>query len=126
LHQQVQKVEGMMDHRERKSVPFAEQYAPTHSVRLVADSLFAKWAGANDVMVNSLHGQGVNRLAQGLRALAYAPDGLIEAFEVVGASTFAYAVQWHPEWRPSDNVFYAAMFAAFGDACRMRHSKRIQ
>jgi putative glutamine amidotransferase len=75
--------------------------------------------------VNSLHGQGVGRLAQGLRALAHAPDGLVEGFEVLGAKTFAYAVQWHPEWQTADNPFYAAMFTAFGAACRARQTARM-
>ena len=48
-------------------------------------------------MVNSLHQQGVKDLAARLTAEAHAPDGLIEAFRVTDAQTFAYAVQWHPE-----------------------------
>jgi putative glutamine amidotransferase len=126
LHQQVHGVPAMMDHRENQQVAFDEQYAPRHAVRLVSGSILEAWAGAPSVQVNSLHGQGVNRLARGLRALAHAPDGLIEAFEVEGASNFAYAVQWHPEWRTAENPFYAAMFGAFGLACRARHAKRIQ
>jgi putative glutamine amidotransferase len=50
---------------------------------------------------------------------------LIEAFEVEGASAFAYAVQWHPEWKPAENHFYSAMFKAFGDACRLRQRNRL-
>lgn len=125
LLQQVHDVPGMMDHREPKATPVAVQYAQRHAVRLQPDSALARWAGATTAMVNSLHGQGVGRLAQGLRALAYAPDGLVEAFEVQGASTFAYAVQWHPEWRTAENPFYMAMFTAFGDACRTRQAARM-
>jgi putative glutamine amidotransferase len=65
-------------------------------------------------------------LAQGLRALAYAPDGLVEAFEVRDATAFAYAVQWHPEWKTSESAFYSAIFAAFGLACRARSELRNQ
>ena len=54
------------------------------------------------------------------------PDGLVEAFEVEGARTFACAVQWHPEWRCWDNPFYAATFRAFGDAVRQRHARRMR
>ena len=89
-------------------------------MRFVPGSALARWAGADQAQVNSLHGQGVNRLAPGLRAIAHAPDGLVEAFEIEAASTFAYAVQWHPEWRFWENPFYAAIFTAFGDACRSR------
>jgi len=125
LHQQVQSVAGMMDHREPPGVTYAEQYAPSHSIRLVAGSAMAQWAGGEVARVNSLHGQGVSRLAPGLTALAYAPDGLVEAFEVEGANAFAYAVQWHPEWKTDENPFYLKIFGAFGDACRTRHANRF-
>jgi putative glutamine amidotransferase len=76
------------------------------------------------VAVNSLHGQGVKRLAPGLRVEARAPDGLIEAFVPEAASAFALAVQWHPEWKVMDNDFSRALFAAFGDAARERAARR--
>ena len=63
---------------------------------------------------------------RGLEPLARAPDGLVEAFAVKGARTFAYAVQWHPEWRCWENPFYTAIFDAFGRACRQRMSTRLQ
>jgi putative glutamine amidotransferase len=70
------------------------------------------------VSVNSLHGQGVRELGPGLTVEARAPDGVIEAFRVTGARSFALAVQWHPEWRVQDNKFSLALFAEFGAACR--------
>jgi putative glutamine amidotransferase len=126
LHQRVQEVPGLMDHREPKGAPFDEQYAPRHSVRFKPGSVFETWAGGPQTEVNSLHGQGVNRLADGLEALAHAPDGVVEAFAVQGAHTFAYAVQFHPEWRCWETPFYAAIFEAFGHACRQRRSLRLQ
>lgn len=126
LHQAVHEVLGHMDHREPEGTP-DQQYAPSHTVQLVPGSELLKWAdGAHEVQVNSLHGQGVNRLAPGLQALAHAPDGLIEAFKVEGARTFAYAFQWHPEWRCWDNPFYSAIFRAFGDAVRSRRQARTR
>lgn len=125
LHQGVHTVPGLMDHRAPDNTPVAQQYAPRHEVRFVPESVFAEWAAAPCAQVNSLHGQGIARLAQGLRALAYAPDGLVEAFEVEGAGAFAYAVQWHPEWRCWETPFYAAIFKAFGQACRTRQSARL-
>ena len=124
LHQAVQEVPGHMDHRELEGTP-EEEYAPRHPVRLQAGSALAAWAGGTTAMVNSLHGQGVARLAPGLRALAWAPDELVEAFEVEDARTLALAVQWHPEWRCWDNPFYAAIFQAFGDAVRQRQRQRL-
>lgn len=125
LVQQVHVQPGMLDHREDKSASYEVQYGLAHEVRIAPDSAMAHWAGGATARVNSVHGQGVGRLAQGLRAIAHAPDGLVEAFEVQGASAFAYAMQWHPEWRPADNAFYTAIFQAFGDACRVRRQSRV-
>lgn len=124
LHQQVHLVEGLQDHRESKTAPFDMQYSPSHPVHLLPGSRMALWAGATTVDVNSLHGQGIARLADGLLPLARAADGLVEAFELKAARSFAVAVQWHPEWRTSENPFYAAIFKAFGDACRQRNAAR--
>ena len=125
LHQKVHNLPGYLDHRESPDGSYEQQYAPSHAVRFAPDSAFAQWAGGEAAQVNSVHGQGIERLAQGLRAVGQAPDGLIEAFEVVGASAFSYAVQWHPEWKASDNSFYASIFKAFGEACRVRQSSRL-
>jgi putative glutamine amidotransferase len=125
LHQRVHMVPGMNDHREPKGVPPDEQYAPSHAVSFAQGSDLQRWAGSTVAMVNSLHGQGVNRLAPGLRATAHAPDGLIEAFTVEGATTFAHAFQWHPEWRCWETPFYANIFHAFGQACEARQRQRL-
>lgn len=125
LHQRVHAVPGLNDHREPKGVAPDVQYAPSHPVRLTEGSDLHRWAGSTEVMVNSLHGQGVNRLAPGLRATAHAPDGLVEAFTVEGARTFAHAVQWHPEWRCWETPFYANIFEAFGQACEARQRQRL-
>jgi len=99
---------------------------PVTPLRSRQDHAWRSGPAAQTAQVNSLHGQGVNRLAPGLRAVAHASDGLVEAFEVQGAATFAVAVQWHPEWRTAENPFYSALFAAFGDACRARGDARAQ
>ena len=74
--------------------------------------------------VNSLHAQGVARLAQGVTVEAVADDGLIEGFRVDDVPGFALAVQWHPEWQTTKNEFSMAIFKAFGDACRLHASQR--
>ncbi len=124
LHQQVHEVPGLMDHREPEDQSYEAQYAQRHEVHLVPGSALAQWAGGTRAMVNSLHGQGVDRLADGLVALAHAPDGLVEAVQVAGARGFAYAVQWHPEWRCQEHPFYLQIFRAFGEACRQRQARR--
>jgi putative glutamine amidotransferase len=67
-----------------------------HPVEAQPDSLLARTLGKTCVAVNSLHHQGIRRLAADLRAVATAPDGLIEAVEAPG-HPFAIGVQWHPE-----------------------------
>jgi putative glutamine amidotransferase len=125
LEQTVHARAGQLDHRAPEGVSVDEAYGPAHEVRFVPGSAFAQWAGGDRAQVNSLHGQGIDRLAKGLRALGHAPDGLVEALEIEGAQTFAYAVQWHPEWRCQDNPFYRAIFEAFGQACRRRQAARF-
>lgn len=125
LRQQVHAVDGLMDHRARDALSYQEQYAPSHEVRFLPNSVFARWAGGETTLVNSLHGQGIGRLAHGLRALGHSRDGLVEAFEVEGAGAFAYAVQWHPEWRCANTPFYAAIFEAFGKACHARQNDSL-
>ncbi|CAD6553238.1 Gamma-glutamyl-gamma-aminobutyrate hydrolase PuuD [Paraburkholderia sabiae] len=125
LHQSVQTVEGYDDHRENKEDDLDLQYAPSHALQLVQDGLLQKLAGgASEVRVNSLHGQGVERLGDGLTVEARAPDGLIEAISVSHARAFTLGVQWHPEWKHASDALSTAIFRAFGAACRDRMRKR--
>jgi len=118
LHQRVHEVPGFTDHRERKDDPLDVQYGPAHAVNLVDGGLLQELCGASRIDVNSLHGQGVARLANGVSVEAIADDGLIEAFRVDESGSFALAVQWHPEWRVLENPVSSRLFAAFGDAAR--------
>lgn len=118
LHQHVHEQPGYQDHRENKDDPLEVQYGPAHEVHLVESGLLRKLAGTDTVTVNSVHSQGAARLAKGVTVEAVANDGLVEAFRVDGSKAFALAVQWHPEWRVTENEFSMAIFAAFGDACR--------
>jgi len=125
LHQSVHAVAGLNDHRENKEDELDVQYAPSHSIALIEGGLLQRLAaGANEARVNSLHGQGVERLGNGLAAEATAPDGLIEAVSVRNARAFALGVQWHPEWKHASDALSTAIFRAFGDACRDRMRTR--
>ena len=81
-------------------------------------------SGERRLRVNSLHSQGVDRLAPRLVTEATAEDGVIEAFRIDGAKNFAVAVQWHPEWKVMENPFSRALFAAFGKAGREHAGRR--
>ncbi|MES2933391.1 MAG: gamma-glutamyl-gamma-aminobutyrate hydrolase family protein [Pseudomonadota bacterium] len=125
LHQAVQELAGMMDHREIKDVGLEQQYAAAHPVRLAPGGRLAQLLGhVTHINVNSLHGQGIDRLAPGLVIEAQADDGLVEAYRVGDASGFSLAVQWHPEWRLLDNPDSMKIFAAFGAACRQYQQSR--
>lgn len=124
LHQAVHENEGMSDHREAKAQSLDDQYAQVHPVLTVAGGQLAEISGCREMMVNSLHGQGIDRLGEGLVAEAYAPDGLIEAVSIAGAKNFALAVQWHPEWNVLSTPAYLAIFRAFGGACQARAAQR--
>src|SRR3984957_93757 len=120
LTQRLHEVPGLLDHRDDEDQPLAVQYAPAHDVALEPDGILSRLAGTTHVRVNSLHSQGVERLAPDLIIEARAPDGVIEAFRVKDAPRFALAVQWHPEWQVMSDSFSRAMFAAFGAASRER------
>jgi putative glutamine amidotransferase len=118
LHQHVHEVPGRRDHREDETASLEVQYGPAHPVHVSEDGLLACIVAMRDFMVNSLHGQGIDRLARALHADAHAPDGQIEAVSMPGAKAFVLGVQWHPEWGWADNPISRSLFAAFGAALR--------
>lgn len=124
LYQKVHEAGPFMDHRARPEDPLDVQYGLRHPVHVQPGGVLEALGFPAQMDVNSVHGQGVERLADGLRVEAVAPDGLIEAFSVTGASTFAVGVQWHPEWKVLEYPPYQALFAAFGEACRRRAAAR--
>lgn len=124
LHQKIHEVAGLNDHRENLDVDIDAQYADSHPISLVSGGLLATLAVKSEVMVNSLHGQGIDVLANNLKIEATAPDGLIEAVSLKSSHPFFLAVQWHPEWKLAENPFYLSLFEAFGRACLARNSQR--
>jgi putative glutamine amidotransferase len=124
LHQQVHELDGRLDHRSGPGT-LEQRYGPKHPIALSGE--LARIVGADTIMVNSLHGQAIERLAPGLVVEALAEDGTIEAVRVATlgsspgasrASGFACGVQWHPEWGFRDNPASVAIFRAFCAACR--------
>ncbi|MEE4069858.1 gamma-glutamyl-gamma-aminobutyrate hydrolase family protein [Pseudomonas viridiflava] len=119
LHQRVQDLPGYLDHREPQSDVVAEQYVPQHDVSVQPGGILESLRLAPGFAVNSLHSQGIDRLASDLRAEALAPDGLVEAVSLPGAPGFVLGVQWHPEWALMENPVSLKMFEAFRDACQV-------
>lgn len=118
LLQAVHEQENMMDHR-GKSGSVDIQYGPAHQVKLTKNGLLQQlFAYADEITVNSVHGQGIAKLGHNLTIEATSPDGLVEAIAVSNVKNFALAVQWHPEWKATDNNQSIALFNAFGKACK--------
>ena len=124
LHHRVHELTGRMDHRRPQHPELDVQYGPRHPVTLRDGGPLAGLAAAAGVqgplMVNSLHWQALDRIAEGLVIEAQADDGTPEAVSVKGSQSFALAVQWHPEYKAWENPFSRQLFEAFGAAARAR------
>lgn len=124
LHQEVHKIDGRDDHRESNTDPLEVQYGPKHRVLLTMGGVLHTLLGKAEIDVNSLHGQGLDRLADGLVVEAFAPDGQVEAVHLPDARAFTLGVQWHPEWQYASNPHSVALFRSFGAAVAARAEAR--
>jgi putative glutamine amidotransferase len=92
-----------------------------HMIRLEGESLLARLAGRAEVEVNSYHHQSIGSPGRNLRAVAFAPDGIVEAVEDT-AGRFVVGVQWHPERGWSEDPFSKALFSSFIEQARLRYN----
>ena len=99
-------------------VPLDASGKPPAPVGRRGEQCLAKLAGGEGLGVNSLHNQGIARLAPRLVAEAWAPDGTIEAVRVRDAPGFALGVQWHPEYDWQHDAASRGLFELFGRAAR--------
>ncbi|HPG88330.1 MAG TPA: gamma-glutamyl-gamma-aminobutyrate hydrolase family protein [Hyphomicrobium sp.] len=118
LHQAVHDADGLMDHREREGVDMNEKFGPVHPLSLKGQ--LRDWVGEDEIMVNSLHGQGVKKLSDKLVAEAFAKDGLVEGVRYAGDHPFYLGVQWHPEWQAKSNPVSVSLFRRFGAAAGVK------
>ena len=125
LYQLVHEVEGRRDHRSPKSPDTDVNYAPAHDVDIVEGGMLHRLLGERRVKVNSLHAQGVDRLAPRARLEAVADDGQVEAFSVPDSPAFALAMPWPPEHTALENPVSMKLFDAFAAACRSRAAARL-
>ncbi|MEP6508314.1 MAG: gamma-glutamyl-gamma-aminobutyrate hydrolase family protein [Gemmatimonadales bacterium] len=93
-----------------------------HPVNVVANTRLNKVLGADTVLVNSMHHQGIKQLAPTLIANAFAPDGLIEGVES-NDDNFVLGVQWHPEDLADLDPNMRRLFDAFIEAAGSYHDK---
>lgn len=118
LHPEIRDLPGRMNHRMPPDGTLDEKFALRHPVRLMPGGVFAKVFGADEVMTNSLHGQGIARPGSRIVIEGHAPDGTPEAIRVADARGFTLSVQWHPEYRAATDPVSRPLFAAFGQAVR--------
>jgi putative glutamine amidotransferase len=69
---------------------------PVHDVDIEPGSQLAAITGRGRLGVNSIHHQAVDRIGEGFQAVAWAPDGIVEAIERTDGAPVV-AIQWHPE-----------------------------
>jgi len=129
LYPYLWEVEGKHDHRMPKTDIMEERFALRHTVKLTPGGYFANIAnkaGINgkSIMVNSLHGQAVDKLAKGLVIEALSDDGVIEGISMPSAKSFLVGVQWHAEFRLLGHTFNRELYAEFGASAKARAKNR--
>ena len=122
LHPEIREIPGRMNHRMPPDGTLEEKFEHRHTVRLTEGGAFERILGAREVMVNSLHGQGILQPGERVVIEGYAPDDTPEAIKIHDADGFALAVQWHPEWRAASDPVSRPLFQALGEAERRRAS----
>jgi putative glutamine amidotransferase len=119
LHQRLQDLPGRIDHSTSMQANEAIRTGKAHQVILTPGGLLAKIVGRQMLSVNSLHNQGIRRLAHGLTVEARAIDGTIEAVRGTGPD-YVLGVQWHPEYDFQSDDASRMIFESFGAAIRRR------
>jgi putative glutamine amidotransferase len=99
----------------------APRHEATHPVKVMGEGTrLGRVLGSPEVAVNSMHHQAIKRLGEGLREVAWAPDGVIEGVEMPGDERFVLGVQWHPEELAGHDQAARKLFDAVVDAARDR------
>ncbi|WP_136682839.1 gamma-glutamyl-gamma-aminobutyrate hydrolase family protein [Falsirhodobacter xinxiangensis] len=118
LYPEIRELPGRMNHRMPPDGTQEEKFALRHKVRFNKDGPFHRVLGADEVMTNTLHGQGIKTAGARVRIDGHAPDGTPEAIFIEDAPGFTLSVQWHPEWQAVSDPVSRPLFEAFGDAVR--------
>jgi putative glutamine amidotransferase len=116
LYPEIRDLPGRINHRMPPDGTIEEKFALRHKVRFSAGGVFAQLLGADEVMTNTLHGQGICRAGTRVVIDGHAPDGTPEALYIKDAPGFTLSVQWHPEWNAAVDPVSYPLFKAFGAA----------
>jgi putative glutamine amidotransferase len=118
LHPEIRDLPGRDNHRMPPDGTLEEKFALRHIVTLSETGPFALLFGEQQVLTNTLHGQGIKAPGGRIVIDGHAPDGTPEALYVRDAPGFTLSVQWHPEWNADQDPVSRPLFEAFGAACR--------
>lgn len=116
LFPEIRDLPGRMNHRMPPDGTLEEKFELRHAVKFTNGGVFHHLMGAQEVMTNTLHGQGVKEAGHRIVVDGYAPDGTPEALYVRDAPGFTLSVQWHPEWNAANDPVSRPLFEAFGAA----------
>ncbi|WP_166416165.1 gamma-glutamyl-gamma-aminobutyrate hydrolase family protein [Cochlodiniinecator piscidefendens] len=119
LYPEIRDLPGRTNHRMPPDGTLEEKFELRHCVTFSKDGPFQKMMGAQEVMTNTLHGQGIKDAGKDVIIDGTAPDGTPEAIYIKDAPGFTYSVQWHPEWNASNDPVSRPLFTAFGEAVRV-------
>ena len=98
-----------------------EVFQLRHLIALTPGGLFQQLAQADEVKVNSLHGQAIDRIANAYNVEATTvEDNVIEGIRLKNDPTFTVGVQWHTEWKPEepDHFLSRKLYEEFGKAAQ--------
>lgn len=128
LHYRINQIPGKNDHRMPQGDNITEEdiFKLRHPVTLTPGGLFQKMVRKDKIIVNSLHGQGIDQLGRDLVIQAISDDNIIEGISIKNHPNFGAAVQWHTEFHPErkEHNLSRKLYEAFGRAAKQRMQSR--
>ena len=110
--------DDLIRHHAPDDISFDAMFDHRHAVDLTDGGILASAYAKSALDVNSVHYQGIGKLADGLNVEARAPDGLVEAYSARPNGAPLLAVQWHPEWGTENDPDSQTYFHLLGKALR--------
>lgn len=121
----IQDIESQADApvKHEQGLPVAR---PSHGINIEEGSILGQLnaaIGKLEARVNSHHHQAIGRVGSGLKAVAWAKDGIIECIQDSRDDVFVVGVQWHPELSWAEDVLSRELFEKFIGSCQRRWSQ---
>ncbi len=118
LRRDTSTTDDLIRHHAPDDVSFDAMFSHRHPIEIAEGGMLASAYTKPTMNVNSVHYQGIGKLAEGLLVEARAPDGLIEAYSARPNGAPLLAVQWHPEWGTENDPDSQTYFHLLGKALR--------